>query len=237
MNEFKHFTLTTLKALVLASLPVCSWAQSSGSGGVTLYGSMIDSYGSYWNYQPFICKFKSNDVNTFSTVKSGIRVYGGGTYANGTYYAINYSEQGTTITLPTLLTLYDTKQQWDSIAGYRGYSCEDIAADLTYDPVSAKVYGVFYNASYDNCNRFCSIELDNPQKGLYSTHLIATLPERMVAIASNKQGKIYTVGKSGKLYAIDKNSGEATVVGNTGVQGITTFFQSACFSMTNGKMY
>lgn len=83
-------------------------AQTSSGGSSTLYGCVLSSFGDYFS-SPGIFKFNPYNVSTFSSVAPGIKVYGGGTYANGTYYGINYTEAGTTITLPDTLRLYDTK--------------------------------------------------------------------------------------------------------------------------------
>ena len=115
-------------------------------------------------------------------------MYGGGTYANGTYYAINYEEQGVSIKLPSTLTLYDTKNAWAVKSTYQGVSAESLASDLTFDPVTGTIYGVFYDANYKECKRFCTLSLDDPVKGAYTSKLIAELPERMVGIAANQKG-------------------------------------------------
>ena len=74
-------------------------------------------------------------------------------------------------------------------------------------------------------------------QGVYSSDIIADLPERMVAIAANQKGVIYTIGKSGKLYTVDKQTGAATEVGSTGVSDVQGFYQSACCDMKTGKIF
>ena len=144
----------------------------------------------------------------------------------------------TTITLPDTLRLYDTKNNWAVTKTYLGGSITTLASDLTYDPVSGNIYGVFFNADYSDCKSFGTISLDNPMQGVYSSNIIADLPERMVAIAANQKGVIYTIGKSGKLYTVDKQTGAATEVGSTGVSDVVPgFYQSACCDMKTGKIF
>lgn len=211
-------------------------AQTSSGGSSTLYGCMLSSWGDYFS-SPGIFKFNPYNVSTFSSVAPGIKVYGGGTYANGIYYGINYTEAGTTITLPDTLRLYDTKNNWAVTKSYLGGSITALASDLTYDPVTGNIYGVFFNADYTNCKSFGTLSLDNPIQGMYSSSIIADLPERMVAIAANQKGVIYTIGVSGKLYTVDKQTGAATEVGSTGVSDVSSFFQSACCDMKTGKIF
>lgn len=94
-SERKALSVFLAGLLLMASLGVR--AQSSSGGSATLYGSMISSFGDYFNGTPGVYKFNPYDVSTFSSVAPDIKVYGGGTYANGTYYAINYEESGTFI--------------------------------------------------------------------------------------------------------------------------------------------
>ena len=234
-SERKALSVFLAGLLLMASLGVK--AQSSSGGSATLYGSMISSFGDYFNGTPGVYKFNPYDVSTFSSVAPNIKVYGGGTYANGTYYAINYEESGTFIKLPSTLTLYDTKNSWTVKTTYRGGSAESLASDLTFDPVTGNIYGVFYDANYSSCLRFGTLELDNPIEGAYTSKLIAELPERMVGIAANQKGVIYAIGVSGNLYTIDKQTGNATVVGSTGVSEVSPFFQSACCNMQTGTIY
>lgn len=237
MKTSKSKTLLAILTALLFMSVLRMSAQSSLGGSATLYGSILGSEGSYFSGTPGIFKFNPYNVTTFSSVAPNVRVYGGGTYANGTYYAINYNETTSTISLPSTLTLYNTKNSWAVTSTYQGGSAESLASDLTYDPVTGNIYGVFYDANYSSCVRFGTLSLDTPVKGAYTSTLIALLPERMVAIAANQEGVIYTIGLSGKLYTLDKQTGAATVVGSTGVEGVSPFFQSACFSMQTGTLY
>ena len=237
MKSSTHRLLSVLLTGILLLAPGALSAQTSSGGSSTLYGCLLSSWGDYFS-SPGIFKFNPYKVSTFSSVAPGIKVYGGGTYANGIYYGINYSESGSTITLPDTLRLYDTKNNWAVTKTYLGGSITTLASDLTYDPVSGNIYGVFFNADYSDCKSFGTISLDNPMQGVYSSNIIADLPERMVAIAANQKGVIYTIGKSGKLYTVDKQTGAATEVGSTGVSDVVPgFYQSACCDMKTGKIF
>ena len=237
MRKTKHKALSAFFVGMLLMSPLGLSAQSASGGSATLYGCMLSSWGDYFSGTPGIYKFNPYNVETFSSVAPNIKVYGGGTYANGTYYAINYEESGTSISLPSTLTLYDTKNSWAVKTTYQGGSAESLASDLTYDPVTGNIYGVFYDANYSKCTRFGTLSLDNPIKGAYTSTLIAELPERMVAIAANKQGVIYAIGVSGDVYTLNKQTGEATKIGSTGLSKVSPFFQSACFDMQTGSLY
>ena len=77
----------------------------------TLYGYIYDSYGEYYSGAG-IYSIDINDATNMSAVAVGKKAYAGGTYGNKTYYALDYKENGSQITFPATLTLYDT-QTWE----------------------------------------------------------------------------------------------------------------------------
>ena len=74
----------------------------------TLYGYIYDSYGDYYSGAG-IYSIDINDATNMSAVAVGKKAYAGGTYGNKTYYALDYKENGSQITFPATLTLYDTQ--------------------------------------------------------------------------------------------------------------------------------
>ena len=79
--------------------------------------------------------------------------------------------------------------------------------------------------------------MHSPVDNGYEVEAIGTLPERMVAIACNKDGVIYAIGVSRKLYTIDKSTGVATEIGTINVPTIKPWKQSACCDMETGVIY
>ncbi len=107
-----------------------------------------------------------------------------------------------------------------------------LAADLTWDPVDQRVYGLFFTQNGEAYEfGWIDFTTNSPEK-----HSIRQLPITMVAIAANKQGEIYGIGVNGFLYKFNKETGVATVVGNTTVP-VTEYRQSATFDFRTGKLY
>lgn len=202
----------------------------------TLYGYVYDSYGPYWGAAG-IYSINPKDANDFNCVAEGVNAYGGGTYGSGTYYALDYVEKGSLITFPATLTLYDVSDWSQKKLYYSTTKFENLGADITFDPTTGNLYGVFYDSEYTTCNVFGTIRLGSPNEYSYEVEQIGgNLPERMVAIACNAQGQLYCFGVSGSLYAIDKTSGGTSLIGSTGVD-VVPWKQSACCDMTTGTIY
>lgn len=114
-----------------------------------------------------------------------------------------------------------------------GSESPKLAADLTYDPVDKKVYGIFFTND-GSAYEFGWMEFSDAQTP--TKHSLQKLPIDMVAIAANALGEIYGIAVNGYLYKFDKTTGAATVIGNTNVE-VTGYRQSATFDFRTGKMY
>lgn len=211
----------------------------AGAGSTVLYGCILyESWASYWN-GPGIYAYSAYDANNVALVQGDINVYGGATYGNGVYYAQYFEENGSQLTFPVSLTLYNVNEAWAKQKTYTGWWTTEIARDLTWDPTQKVLYGIFSDDEYKEFNRFGYITFDEPQETAYKANHLSALPERMLAIAADNKGVIYAFGASNKLYTIDKATGEATLVGETGVEGVgkAPWLQSACFDEATGHLF
>ena len=212
--------------------------REAAAGTTTLYGSVIDSYSETYYVGPGIYAYSPYDVSNFSCVAKDIRVYGGGTYGNGIYYAQDFTEnRDGTLVLPVALHLYSPKDNWFLTETYYGMWWDNIACDLTYDYSQRTLYGVFWNEDYTSIDQFGYITFNDPQKGAFKANPISTMPERIAAITSSPDGTLYAFGRSGKMYTIDRATGEATVRGQAAPGEIVPFYQSACFDETTGHIF
>lgn len=210
--------------------------KAQAAQGVQLYGCIYDSYGDYYSGSPGIYTFNTSDASSFTLVKSGVNVYGGATYGNGSYYAVSYTENASagTVTFPINLKQYDAST-WEQQKYSYGMAFSCIPTDLAYDPTSGVVYGCFCDDA--NYGTYVTLgRITYGESNTYSCEAIGTLPERMLALTANASGQLYGIGASGKFYTIDKHSGTATVVGSTGVSP-QPFFQSATCDYSTGKVY
>lgn len=101
--------------------------------------------------------------------------------------------------------------------------------DISYDYTTNTLFGV--------------VSFTGDVFGLYSinletgvlTQIGANSTGAPITLACNLQGQLYSVFTDGSLYTIDKTTGVATVVGSTGVTGIT-YVQSMAFDHRNGDV-
>ena len=209
------------------------------AAGVQLYGYVLYSD----DHTPGLYTFNTSNPDGIKLVSSAVESYSSGTYAQGTFWSTYYSESddNSKITMPIRLYGYNTADFTQEPVEKRGYTFTSISADLAFDPETQALYGIFSNADYNGFTtigkmKYWQTEADGHVFDLYDCDPIGETPERMVAITFNRDGQMYTIGKSGKLYSVDKYSGEAKEIGSTGCN-IYTWFQSATCDYSTGKIY
>jgi len=95
------------------------------------------------------------------------------------------------------------------------------AIELAFDQSTGTPYGIFANGSTSD---FGTINFASP-----STTKIASLGQKYITLSFNSEGQAYAISADGKLYTLDKETGETTLVGETGVTPGTDP-SSACFT-------
>lgn len=206
----------------------------SATTEATIYGCIWDSWGEYWT-EPGMFAFSTSSSQFTPVANAGsVKVYGGATIVEDKYYATYYKEEGTSITMPIRLTIYNT-ESWQPEQEYTCISFTGISTDLAYDHVSQELYGCFMNGDYTEAKTLGIILLDDNQ-GTYSVKVVGTLPERITALTFDEEGRLYGISETAKLYLIDKTSGSATLIGEV-ADGIKQWgFQSACYDKESGKI-
>ena len=211
-------------------------AKKAKATGVQLYGYVLQSD----ERDPGLYKFTSNNAASISLVSDNVHCYNAATYVQGTYLSSWFEENDTQVKFPIHFYEYDTdtwQMKIDKPSPELAYSA--ISMDLTFDPETQQVYGLFsdddYSGTYKTLGKLVTTYWgENDYTS--NSETIGELPESMVAITSNKSGDLYTIGRSGKLYAVNKYSGAATVVGDTGYKPFK-LFQSATCDYSTGKIY
>lgn len=198
-----------------------SMAKAASTASFEVYGTVVTSDGGYAE-------------GVYSITNAGFRKLGdtkaaqGGAFGDGTtYYVINQW-------IPTMemfdLYKYDMKTWWKN--SNAGIQANYRASDLSYDPVSKKVYGCFDNGQTNHRWEFCYADFSgNAPSGRKKICDINIWN----ACAFNASGDLYIIDLNGEVYNIDKETGRHRFIGNTGV---TPFYQgSAAISPVDGKMY
>ena len=115
----------------------------------------------------------------------------------------------------------------------------NVPSDLTYDPVTDKVYGGFWDEDYGGFSRFCSFsvitaearDIENP-----------TRDERdFFAIAAANDGTIYALfGAFNYLVSVDPRTGAVERIGRTGLTPVNSIagghLSSMCYDNANRRL-
>lgn len=108
---------------------------------------------------------------------------------------------------------------------------------LAHDPVTGKNYGIFFNFNLDwqvVDRKFGTIDFTNEQP---SREVISVMNTPMVAIACDNDGVLYGIGQDGFLYIINKSNGNVSIVGDTGIENLSTQPMSAVVDPKTNKLY
>ena len=137
--------------------------------------------------------------NAFTEMCAGLKL-------NNTYYVISTSKSGN-----AYISEYSTST-W-SRSRHEEIDYVNVPTDLTYDPITKKVYGAFYNDVTQEYDRFCSFSLS-----MAEATDIAEMDRNIFAIAANDAGDIYAIwGYTGWLIKINPLTGQYEQIGRTGV--------------------
>ncbi len=238
-------TLRTFLLGAVAAVSCSATAQSvarATAPDLQLYGSIIGSFGdpgSYYNESGGIYTFNLRKPSAITLVKSGVHTYGGGAYAQGSYYHNDFTESsdGSRITMPIRLYRHSATD-WSQESINYGYAFSCITYDMTFDPETQQMYAIFADDAYSGKRRLFGRFRYKEQEGapLYECDSIAAFPEVMVALTADRNGTLYAIDKKANLYTVDKYTGATTLIGNTGV-ATQAMFQSAACNYSNGKIY
>lgn len=86
-----------------------------------------------------------------------------------------------------------------------------VATDMTYDPLTAKVFGCFYGDSDDGPMVFGTLNIATGER-----FGIADIDIPWIACSVDRSGNLYAVDMEGNLLAVDKVTGSTEKLGNLG---------------------
>lgn len=238
-TNVRHQTIAkTLMAFAFVMSPtVGALAQKRAAASVQLYSYITDSS----ERSKGLYTFNTSNPSAMTLISDDINIYGGAAYAQGTLWAnfFTENESGSQITFPIKLYGYNTAD-WSQTDEKRGFTFNSIANDLAFDPETQALYGIFSDSEYSgHYMTLGRVKYENNPEypyTIYDCDPIAQMPEDMVAITFDRNGKLYTISRKGNFYAVDKFTGEYKLVGNTGYS-VVPFFQSATCDYTTGKIY
>lgn len=152
---------------------------------------------------------------------------GGAVYDGNHLYVLSY--------LDFFGELYWTYQTCDvetktySYKFLQDMSFSDVGSAMTYDPSNGNVYSVCIDP--DDVTKFTLSTMDT----ITARKTVVAPIERMCAMASTADGRLYGIDMDGNLKTIDKYTGATELVGSTGVKPYVN--QSAVIEYATETMY
>lgn len=213
---------------------------NAASGVPTIYGSMLyndDWYNLNSSYPVGYYGIQAQAGSAFRqiAIHPNLEVNGGGCYSDHKIhyhlwemYADDNSETG--IVFNDYYCVVNT-DNWSFVNTPTSNSDTDayIAYDMTYDPVTKKIYAAQWGYYEDT---YCNLAVVDPATG--DSQDIARMPT-MCVLASNNFGQLFGVDFDGTAYYIDKETGALIALGSTGVS--PKYVQSATIDPASNVIY
>lgn len=221
---------TILLSLVMASSTLAVAAEETALP--TVYGSVVFGHG--WEdmgddapYGIYALPPTQGDALSIVCRDNRLKADGGGVYVDGRYYMTDYSSYTDDGTVH--FRAYDVADGWRLLYDHSLTTLSSIASDLAYDPVGDTIYGCFTDDEGSGSYFFGTLNRLTGQ----STR-IADLPQELMALAANRDGRLYAIGAYGMLFEVDKLTGALTEIGQTGKS--IRYAQSATFDYATGRL-
>lgn len=203
---------------------------TSKARGIVIQGDSWNDLGE-WQKPRFVCSFTPSESLSLDTLYKNNRLNanGGGAFTDDMLYFVNYGSSYGWYGYYYSYRLSD----WERTSP--GWSMMDddqvvmTATDAAYCKADGKVYGCYYNSSFDG------FDFGVADYTTWTRTTISKLDKQLVGVGINAQGEVYAIDIDGNLIKIDKSTGAQTTIGNTGVIP-STDPQSAAIDPVSGKM-
>lgn len=193
--------------------PMAAPARVNGgtNGDKPLYGMHIEAYDGILSGYSGPAQIDASGNHVKLMTSNFEKPVFSGCYFDGTYFAIHYNEGASTISY----RFYDA-ETWENtgaLANYVSNNPDRLASALTYDPVTKKIYGMFYkdprNFSNTNDAQLGTINMDD---AMNPVEIIGDMGVRMRGMAAAADGTMYGVAYDGTVYSINKHTASVTEV-------------------------
>lgn len=222
------------------TLPLVSNRKSQVSGnspiyrssdGTVLYGNVI--YADNWtdqaqHYGVYSLPLSGNSKLTSIHESSDFACNSGAIYRKGTFSLLNATVASDGTLSGIRYQAYDT-ESWERTSEKTFSDIGYMATDLAVDPLTNEIYGSFSDGKGGTNLAKVDFEAE-------TNDVIGSLSVYLVAVAINREGRIYGVGIDGNLYSVDRSTARLTKIGATGVAP-AAYLQSATFDWKSGKLY
>ncbi len=133
---------------------------------------------------------------------------GGGAMTDDFYFCTKEYNFGSWVEVTHYIINPDT---WITTSSLRDGDQSAVATDMTYDPVTAKIYGCFNGDDENGPMVFGTLD-----EGTGERFAIADIEVPWIACSVDRSGNLYAVDMAGDLFAVNKVNGASTKLGNLG---------------------
>lgn len=204
----KSFILGSL-LLGVATSPVALGADNSDD--VEIYASVYstNSWKEHNFDEPGMYKFSTTTYSRRLVYQDpDIDASGGGVMTDDFYFCTAEYNYGSWVDVTHYVINPDT---WKTITSLRDGNLNAVATDMTYDPITAKIYGCFNGDNEGDPMVFGTLDETSGER-----FKIADITTPWIACSVDKSGNLYAVDMSGDLLSVNKVNGAMTLLGNLG---------------------
>lgn len=205
--------------------------QASGNHNVEFWGSLVY----YTEINPGerprdlgLSKYTTD--GDYESILPGFAANGSGVFLDGKFnYVYKFIKDLGENGKIDLVYQYEVDLETLTVTGPIEVGHEMIATDVTYDPVTGKIYGCFYS---EDLTKFQFGTVD------YTSHTRSTLADLDMAynaLAADDDGTLYGVDMNGDFCEVNKTNGAKRVIGPTGYK--PSYVTSGAIDYRTGDFY
>lgn len=216
----RRFTLWGMALAVLFAAPAASMATQTD---VYLYGHLISSQKSGQVYGIFRFTSQASDTSIDDVKELKTTPNAGGVKVRNRYYCFNI-DNSSGYGNDYYMFIYDVDDNFNLIT--RTTVPASFVAEsqvLAYDPTTQKVYTAYVDGYAGNVLATLDLSRRTKERVGLLDHT------KFLAMAFNKEGRLFGITNMGALYEIDKTNANLRYIGSTGVSP-ADYQQSATFS-------
>ena len=180
-------------------------------GDVEIYASVYstNSWKEHGLDEPGMYKFKASGYSRELVYQDpDIDASGGGVMTDDFYFCTAEYNYGPWTDVTHYVINPET---WRTVSSLRDGDYGAVASDMTYDPVTAKIYGCFNGDDENSPMVFGTLNEATGER-----FAITELATPWIACSVDKSGNLYAVDTAGTLLSVNKVTGALTTLGNLG---------------------
>lgn len=197
--------------LMLSFISGAAQAAEPAGNDVEIYASVYstNSWKEHGFDEPGMYKFKASGYSRELVYQDpDIDASGGGVMTDDYYFCTAEYNYGS---WTDVTHYFINPETWKTISSLRDGYLNAVATDMTYDPLTAKIYGCFNGDDEDSPMVFGTLNETTGER-----FAIAELATPWIACSVDKKGNLYAVDMNGALMSVNKQTGATNTLGHLG---------------------